>query len=288
LHEPVKPIESEDDGNETRVFRLPEDSGFMPSQMPEVGETIETEPPETEQDEYDDFADEPDEYYEEETDDEPEEEPDMSKKNSRKKNAKKNKKQSKGKAVRNALLLVLAMAAVFAVTFAVFFHLLGGSFKSTEDEATESPNPTETIATETPSQESAIHVVEKKETEKPKKTEKPTQAPTDTPQPTSTPEPETELDNKSADDYKYDKEVIRGELSSLSREEIKIIYYEIYARHGYEFGEGEEDMKRYFSLKDWYEPVNPNMYDVYKSFNAVETQNIKIIEEYQREQGWRN
>lgn len=185
---------------------------------------------------------------------------------------------------RAVVILILAMAAIFAATFAVFFHMLGGSFK--KEEPTETPQPVETeIVTKAP-----------EKTEPPKATKKPPAAtkapqklreekPADEPIETEAPVP---TEDTRISDYLFDSEhkVIReSELKVRTREEIKYIYYEILARHGYEPQDAE--LKAYFMNTTWYEPTTSHREVAEAGLNPVEKENIEIIEEYQREQGWR-
>ncbi|MGN0180928.1 MAG: YARHG domain-containing protein [Candidatus Ornithomonoglobus sp.] len=184
--------------------------------------------------------------------------------------------------VRTAIVMVLAMIVIFAVTFSIFFHLLGGSF--VEEESTDTPAPSETLPVVAAGQNIFTEAPTEKATAAPKKaTEKPTEAPKET----EAPEPEATEDTRTSD-YLFDSShnVIReSELKARSREEIKLIYYEIYARHGYDFQ--DEGLKEYFSGKTWYEPVTSHREEAESQFNVVERENIEVIEAYQREQGWR-
>lgn len=184
--------------------------------------------------------------------------------------------------VRTAVIMVLVMIVIFAVTFSVFFRLLGGSFSREEPTDTPSPEATlpvvaaeQDVFTQAPTQKPASSAAKK-----PQKTEKaPEEKKTETPKATE--------DTRSSD-YLFDSShnVIReSELEVRSREEIKLIYYEIYARHGYDFQ--DTGLKEYFLGKTWYEPVTGHREAAESEFNAVERENIEVIEAYQREQGWR-
>ena len=91
--------------------------------------------------------------------------------------------------------------------------------------------------------------------------------------------------------YDTDKKIITvSELDkyknqSNGREKIKRIYWEIYARHGYTF---DDDLADYFETShSWYMPTTSDKSEVESQFNSYEKENIKIIEDYQRKQGWR-
>ncbi|MGN0162109.1 MAG: YARHG domain-containing protein [Candidatus Ornithomonoglobus sp.] len=184
--------------------------------------------------------------------------------------------------VRIAVIMVLAMMVIFAVTFSIFFHLLGGSFS--EEEPTDTPAPVETLPVVATERSISTEAPAEKATTAPKKaTEKPTEAPKET----EAPEPAATEDTRTSDYlFNSSRNVIRqSELEARTREEIKYIYYEIYARHGYDFQDAE--LKEYFLGKTWYEPVTSHRESAESQFNVVERENIEIIEEYQREQGWR-
>lgn len=197
----------------------------------------------------------------------------------RKANTQKGKKKHP---VRTAVIMVLAMMVIFAITFSIFFHLLGGSFKN-EEEPTDTPAPTETL----PAAATEQSIATKAPTEKPAAPTKAPQKPTEVPVETKEPEPEATEDTRTSDYlFNSSRNVIRqSELEARTREEIKLIYYEIYARHGYDFQDAE--LKEYFSGKTWYEPVTSHREAAEAEFNVVERENIEIIEAYQREKGWR-
>ncbi|MEE0410683.1 MAG: YARHG domain-containing protein, partial [Clostridia bacterium] len=59
----------------------------------------------------------------------------------------------------------------------------------------------------------------------------------------------------------------------------------IYARHGYTF---DDDLADYFENNhEWYMPITSDKPKVEAKFNSIEKRNIKIIEEYQKQKGWR-
>lgn len=201
---------------------------------------------------------------------------------------KKGKNNKKGKKKNTALVVTLSVAgmvALFALTFLIFFNLLGGSFS---EEATESPSPTVT-ATAVPSPSaspSPTAAPTKAPTQAPAKTQAPTPKPTAVPK---TPEPAVThvppvTDGKYA--YPSDSRIItRSELEGMTRQEIKIILNEIYARHGYTFN--DDDLVEYFESKTWYTPTESDLDEVSRMLNDYEAENRDIIVEYQKEQGWR-
>lgn len=139
---------------------------------------------------------------------------------------------------------------------------------------------------------------------KPKKTEQPTWQPTtDTPKkateqpndeptqkPSKTPVPNEEGDpvELRGGHYEYDsnKDIItEKELSEMSRTEIKYVYWEIYARHGYTF---DGELADYFENNhQWYMPTTTDIKKVEAEFTETEKKNKEIIYKYQVEQGWR-
>lgn len=204
----------------------------------------------------------------------------------KKSNGSKGKKKKKNTAL-VITLSVAGMMALFALTFLIFFHLLGGSFTS-EEEVTESPSPTAT-ATEfaaTPSP-TVLPTTPPKKTAAPS----PTKAPTPTAKPTTKPEPKPESTHSAPitnGDYAYPSDsriITRSELEKMTRQEIKIVLNEIYARHGYTFN--DDDLIEYFESKTWYIPTESDFDKVNRMLNDFEAENRDIIVEYQTEQGWR-
>lgn len=186
-------------------------------------------------------------------------------------------RQKKKHTARNVMLVILAMIVLFFVTFIIFFRMLGGSFGSGEAAtASPSPMPTPIMITDPPSEHTVI-------------TQQPVQKPRSTPVPTRKPVPTA--DNGSyttTSDYLYetDKRLISAlELDSYERQEIKLIYYEIYARHGATFY--DDALINYFESKTWYVPKYSDDADAEAEFNSIERENIRIIEDYQRGKGWR-
>lgn len=202
-------------------------------------------------------------------------------------NGSKGKKKKKKNTALVITLSVAGMMALFALTFLIFFHLLGGSFSS-EEEVTESPSPTATateyVATPSPTVSP---------TSPPKKTAapSPTKAPTPTAKPTSKPAPKPESTHSAPvtnGDYAYPSDsriITRSELEGMTRQEIKIVLNEIYARHGYTFN--DDDLIEYFESKTWYVPTESDFDKVNRMLNDFEAENRDIIVEYQTEQGWR-
>ena len=204
------------------------------------------------------------------------------------------KKKKKSNPVKNALIITLVMVILFTVSFIIFFRMLGGSFL--EESATETPEITETIS---PSAMPTILPT----TPAPKETAKTgsaiktkeTQEPKETPKPRKTAQPEQTTDNASPSSqgtgrngyiYPSDEKLItEEELDTLSRQDIKLIYWEMYARYGYTFD--YDDLIEYFEGKSWYVPTTTDSNSVETKFNSIERENKRIIEDYQKQKGWR-
>ena len=71
----------------------------------------------------------------------------------------------------------------------------------------------------------------------------------------------------------------------MSRQDIKLIYWEMYARYGYTFD--YDDLIEYFEGKSWYVPTTTDSNSVETKFNSIERENKRIIEDYQKQKGWR-
>jgi len=66
------------------------------------------------------------------------------------------------------------------------------------------------------------------------------------------------------------------DLSGLSKQELRILRNEIYARHGYIFK--SQDLRNYFSAKDWY---RPQYNDVSNLLNTTEKKNVIFIQRHE-------
>ncbi len=87
------------------------------------------------------------------------------------------------------------------------------------------------------------------------------------------------LDRKSestAPRWPTDKRLmLPGEITSLSKNELRVMRNEIYARHGYRFG--SDDLKEYFMSEKWYEmDSDPDVNDKIH-FSLIEFLNIALI-----------
>jgi hypothetical protein len=67
-----------------------------------------------------------------------------------------------------------------------------------------------------------------------------------------------------------------SDLQGLSKQELRILRNEIFARHGRKFK--SEDLRDYFSTKDWYSP----QYDeVTHLLNTIEKKNVEFIQRHE-------
>lgn len=64
-------------------------------------------------------------------------------------------------------------------------------------------------------------------------------------------------------------------LVDFNAEELRLIRNEIYARHGYIFG--DKKLKSYFSAKEWYSGENTNAMEVYCDFNDVTRESVDLL-----------
>ena len=183
------------------------------------------------------------------------------------------------------VLSVLGLMALFAISFVTFFKLLGGSFTSVE-ETTSTPVPTvQEEITSTPVDDSNDEAHWKTTA---------TSTPTALPQPTKTPRPTVKPEEGDPAElrggaYKYptNKQIItEEELDMMSRSDIKIIYNEIYARHGMTFN--DDELIDYFEMQQWYIPTEISEKAVEAKFSDIEDKNRDIIYKYQIKKGWRN
>ena len=87
-------------------------------------------------------------------------------------------------------------------------------------------------------------------------------------------------------DYSDEKELSWDDISHLSRFELQIARFEIYARHGRSFN--DPSVTTYFSQYSWYEPTyGPENFDENK-LSDIEKQNANLILEYEIYMGYRN
>lgn len=119
-------------------------------------------------------------------------------------------------------------------------------------------------------------------TSQPTTTPKATQVPT-TEAPTPTKAPKTE---RATYLFNSDKEYItKAFLDSKTKDEIRLILNEMYARHGYIFNDSE--YKAYFNRQTWYNPRCTSEFEAESYFNELERANKKTIVDYETSKGWR-
>lgn len=195
--------------------------------------------------------------------------------------AQKKRKKKKQNTALKIFLAVLATIILFSAAVYGAIKLsavlgIGGTNNETSSEIEVTPKPRNTAD---PNWKADVG-----EKRTPEPTEEPTEPPVRTPEPVETGDPVKLRGGKYL--YPSDTHIIsEGELKEHTRQEIKRIYWEIYARHGYTF---DDDLADYFENNhEWYMPITSDKSAVEKKFNSIEKRNIKIIEEYQKQMGWR-
>lgn len=192
---------------------------------------------------------------------------------------KKKKKQNRG---RNIILSIIGLIILFMVAIMLALKLagvlgIGGFISNTE----ETPKPQETLPVVRQTWSPEIDST-------PKPTDKPTDEPTKKPERTPVPQEKGDPVELWGGAYEYRSNthlITREELDALSRETIKHIYWEVYARHGYTF---DGELADYFETNhSWYIPTTTDIQSVEASFNDIEKRNIRTIYDYQKEKGWR-
>lgn len=103
-----------------------------------------------------------------------------------------------------------------------------------------------------------------------------------------------ESEAKKANDYMIatssSVELTNGDLKDLTRDQLRIAKYEIYARHGYIFH--NTALKDYFEQKHWYttriaqSDATTNRHQVYRRLSTIEKGNIAFINKYGKSKGW--
>lgn len=200
--------------------------------------------------------------------------------------AKKKKKKNTGrKIVLSIVGLIILFALTLLVTIGPLADYLNIGFKIPE--RVEPTFSTE----ETQKPKNTWEPDREKETEAPaeKSTEKPKDKSNTKPQKTPVPHDEGDPVDLRGGEYLYDthrREITENELKEMSRQEIKYIYWEIFARHGYTFE--TDELANYFeSNHSWYMPITTDETAVRDQFNSLERRNEKTIFNYQKKMGWR-
>ncbi len=199
--------------------------------------------------------------------------------------AQKKKKKKKNNSVRNVILAILAMIVIFSLAAYVALELsgkLGIGVKNNDNDPLTGTNPPRVTAD--PNWKADVSDETPKKTPTPEPTVTPSMVPARTPEPVETGDPVDVRGGKYL--YESDTHLISTEeLDKLTREQIKRIYWEIYARHGYTF---DDDLADYFENNhEWYMPVTSDKSKIEAKFNDIEKRNKSKIEDYQREKGWR-
>ena len=79
--------------------------------------------------------------------------------------------------------------------------------------------------------------------------------------------------------------ITQADLDARSRDEIRLILNEMYARHGYIFSTPQ--YRQYFESQQWYRGTSTDQNEVMSYFNAYETANKNFIIKYEEAHGWR-
>ncbi|MGN1442675.1 MAG: YARHG domain-containing protein [Acutalibacteraceae bacterium] len=119
-------------------------------------------------------------------------------------------------------------------------------------------------------------------------TKKATTAPSTTTPPAYYPPAGAEQNRQLDDSYLFPSDttyLTYDILSNYSREEIRYITNEMYARHGKIYT--QEPYKSYFASKSWYHGTDTSMEVVRARFNDIEAENLETIADYERMKGWR-
>lgn len=203
--------------------------------------------------------------------------------------AQKKKKKKKNNSIRNVLLAVIGMIIIFFVALWFAFNKLPGWLGIGVQEETATPEITVTTKpkkTTDPNWKPTDNDPDETESPDFTQTPLPTKAPVRTPVPVETGDP---VETRGGEyEYPSDTKLItEQELKEKKREEIKYIYWEIYARHGYTFDDA--GLSDYFEQNhdEWYIPTISDEEKVKANFNDIEKKNIEVIEAYQKKMGWR-
>lgn len=182
---------------------------------------------------------------------------------------------------KNKTIIVILIVVVACMAFAVAFLLI--RFATGKPTAKSTLPPMETMnAAATAAAETPVPTAEM-----PTATPMPipTQVPISTPIPTSVP-PKIVIDRSAPYVFPSDTRLITTSmLDTLSRDEVRLVLNEMYARHGYIFT--TDYYKNYFASKSWYHPIYTSDLDAQKSFNSTEWANKATIVNYETSKGWR-
>ena len=196
--------------------------------------------------------------------------------------AKRKKKKNNTTTVLGVILAVLGTIALFL--FAIVFargHVADWlGIGSTKDDMS--------IVTSTHKPKVTADPNWKAEVEDDEDEKKQTPIPTERPVRTPVPEPTGDPVELRGGKYLYPSDthlITEDELKEMTRTEIKNIYWEIYARHGYTF---DGELADYFENNhEWYLPTTTDEAKVESQFNSIEKRNKETIYNYQKKMGWR-
>ena len=95
--------------------------------------------------------------------------------------------------------------------------------------------------------------------------------------------PVVEPSNPSKDDYLAGtRRLTYADIAGKSKQELRIMRNEIFARHGYRFG--RYDLQSYFERKSWYQPVTENGANLYNNhFSQIERDNVNFLREAEQD-----
>ena len=72
------------------------------------------------------------------------------------------------------------------------------------------------------------------------------------------------------------RELTYEDIVGLTKEELRLLRNEIFARHGYIFQ--SEDLANHFAQFDWYTPISSN---VFGELSAIEKANVDFLKKYE-------
>ena len=76
------------------------------------------------------------------------------------------------------------------------------------------------------------------------------------------------------------RRITYADIAGKSKRELRIMRNEIYARHGYRFG--QYDLRTHFKKKSWYKPTTTNGAYLYNNYlTEIERDNVKFIQRYE-------
>lgn len=79
--------------------------------------------------------------------------------------------------------------------------------------------------------------------------------------------------------------ITQSYLDTKTKDEVRLILNEIYAKNGYIFS--MEEFRNYFMAKPWYTPITTSAQEAESRFNSIERANKETITKYEQSMGWR-